>query len=252
MNKLLVGVAFAVFALGTSPAAAQAVSPPPGVAQGTTPVPVHRVHTPPIIRSPVQVMGMTGAVITRDEFVRQVRAAFERADVNHDGYVTRSEVAARRNRMLHEMHAGMTEGFRERAGVDGGHRMAMPDPAMMFDRLDTNHDGVISRQEFMAAHAGMHERRMLVMHARDDMTNSHAHNDFMRSHMPRMGEDHGMHFLAHLFERSDANRDGRVTLKEAETAALAHFDRMDLNHDGRLTADERRAAHARMGARRPS
>ena len=38
---------------------------------------------------------------------------------------------------------------------------------------------------------------------------------------------------------ADANKDGRVSLAEAQTAALAHFDRADLNHDGKITPDER-------------
>lgn len=34
-----------------------------------------------------------------------------------------------------------------------------PDPARMFDRIDANHDGVVSRAEFMAAHQRMEQRR---------------------------------------------------------------------------------------------
>jgi EF hand len=58
---------------------------------------------------------------------------------------------------------------------------------------------------------------------------------------------HGMGgFGGHLFEMADANHDGRVSLQEAESAALQHFDRADLNHDGRITPDERRQAHELM------
>jgi hypothetical protein len=42
-----------------------------------------------------------------------------------------------------------------------------------------------------------------------------------------------------MFEMADANRDGRVSLAEAQSAALAHFDKADLNHDGKITPDER-------------
>ena len=45
-------------------------------------------------------------------------------------------------------------------------------------------------------------------------------------------------FGAHLFEMADANHDGRVSLAEAQAAALAHFDKADINHDGRITPDE--------------
>jgi hypothetical protein len=58
-------------------------------------------------------------------------------------------------------------------------------------------------------------------------------------------------FGGHMFERADANHDGRVSLAEAQALALAHFDRADLNHDGRITPDERGQAHQMMHDRRP-
>jgi hypothetical protein len=60
--------------------------------------------------------------------------------------------------------------------------------------------------------------------------------------MHRMGGGFG----GHLFEMADANHDGRVSLQEAESAALQHFDRADRNHDGRITPDERRQAYEMM------
>ena len=46
-------------------------------------------------------------------------------------------------------------------------------------------------------------------------------------------------FGGHLFDMADANKDGRVSLAEAQAAALAHFDSADANHDGKITPDER-------------
>ena len=40
---------------------------------------------------------------------------------------------------------------------------------------------------------------------------------------------------------ADSNKDGRITLAEAETMALQHFDQMDSNKDGQVTPEERRA-----------
>jgi len=42
-----------------------------------------------------------------------------------------------------------------------------------------------------------------------------------------------------MFEMADANKDGRVTLQEAQAAALRHFDMADANRDGQITQDER-------------
>jgi len=51
---------------------------------------------------------------------------------------------------------------------------------------------------------------------------------------------------------ADTNHDGRVSLAEAEAAALAHFDKADLNHDGKITPEERQQAHALRREHRPS
>jgi len=45
---------------------------------------------------------------------------------------------------------------------------------------------------------------------------------------------------------ADLNKDGRVSLQEATTAALQHFDQADANRDGQITPEERRAMHQRM------
>jgi hypothetical protein len=45
---------------------------------------------------------------------------------------------------------------------------------------------------------------------------------------------------------ADTNKDGQITLAEAETLALQHFDQMDANKDGQVTPDERRAARPMM------
>jgi Ca2+-binding EF-hand superfamily protein len=252
MNKLLTGGALAAFALAATPVAAQpAPPPPPGVAQGTAPMPMPAPHTPPVVRSPAQVRVMSDRVMTRDEVVQHVRRMFADLDTNHDGYVTRNEVAALHDRMMTGMHAAIAVSRAEHAMPGGGHEMAMADPARMFDRLDTNHDGVISRQEFMSAHARMHERRVVIMR-NENVMGGPADMGPMRVHMRRMGgEAHGMGFAARLFDMADANHDGRVSLQEAEAAALAHFDRADLNHDGRITPDERAQAHRMMRERRP-
>jgi len=46
----------------------------------------------------------------------------------------------------------------QRPGMGGRGVMRM-DPAKMFDHIDANHDGSISRQEFMSAHQRMMQHR---------------------------------------------------------------------------------------------
>jgi Ca2+-binding EF-hand superfamily protein len=49
-----------------------------------------------------------------------------------------------------------------------------------------------------------------------------------------------------MFTMADTNHDGRVTLAEAQAAALQHFDMVDTNHDGQISPDERMQMHQRM------
>ncbi|WP_420384294.1 EF-hand domain-containing protein [Novosphingobium sp.] len=74
---------------------------------------------------------------------------------------------------------------------------------------DTDHDGTISRSEFMAGsqgHKGDPSRR---------------------------------------FARLDMNGDGRIDKSEIDAMLTRRFRRLDTNGDGMLSADERAAAHGR-------
>jgi hypothetical protein len=247
MIKLLVGSAFVSLTLAIGPAIAQS-APPPGVAQGTSPLQPSLIgHVPPVIlTSRVMSVSQGARVLTRDEMLRHVREMFARLDTNHDGFISRDEIAA----FGHKMHAMRVtadggEQFQERRFERRQGAVRAEDRAALFDKLDTNHDGVISRREFMAARPELREHRVVVM--RNDSETSAKPNGEGRMHemhMREMGLRGG--FAAHLFAMADANHDGRVSLQEAETAALAHFDRMDLNHDRKITPDERREAHERM------
>jgi Ca2+-binding EF-hand superfamily protein len=79
----------------------------------------------------------------------------------------------------------------------------------MFQRLDANHDGVLTRQEAQQAASQMGG-----------------------------GQGGGGRFAVRMVDRLFAAGDS-VTLAQFDAQALARFDRMDLNHDGVVTADER-------------
>ena len=83
----------------------------------------------------------------------------------------------------------------------------------MFQRIDLNHDGVVTRDEAQQAASRFGER--------------------------------GERMVERLF--GDAQS---VTLQQAEAQALARFDRDDLNHDGTVTAAERQQARAQLKADR--
>ena len=238
MKKLLVAGAIAALAVGLAPATAQA-APPPGVASGTAPPVMAAPHAIP------QVRVITDRVMTRDEAVRHVREMFAKLDTNKDGFITRQEVDALRQRMEGAM--AMAGDWQKRLA---DHGIMMGDRGAIFDRLDTNHDGSISRQEFMAGRDGVRQERVMIL--RNGANDAHAMGGApgmpMRMHG---GMGMGMHGIGeHLFDMADTNHDGRVSLAEAQAAVLAHFDRADTNHDGRITPDERQQMHVMRMERR--
>jgi Ca2+-binding EF-hand superfamily protein len=173
-------------------------------------------------------MVMSNKVMTRDEVAAHVRDMFARLDTNKDGYITREELGSMREHLM-AMRGGKAGGFA--AG-------AMPhlDRGAMFDRLDTNRDGSISRQEYMSAQPQVRTQRVVIREAGPEAgTPGGPGAPNMRMH--RMGM--GMGFGGRLFDMADANHDGRVSLAEAQAAALAHFDRADTNRDGKITPEER-------------
>ena len=152
---------------------------------------------------------------TRAQVVDHVRAMFARLDTNRDGYLTKEEAQAGR----------------------GAHRaMRTPEQkaqrqAHAFDRFDANKDGAISRAEW-DAHAAQRQQHRAAMGG--------------QKRIIRMG---AMGLRGRMFERADADRDGRVTIAEAQNAALQHFDRVDANRDGQITPEERRQMREQMRTR---
>lgn len=160
---------------------------------------------------------------TRAEVQAKVAEHFARVDTNRDGFVTKAEADA------------AMQAFR---GKRGEKRAEWRGRA--FERLDTNRDGAITRAEWDAAQAQRQQR----VAARDQ--NGNGHPDAKRfGHRGMMGG-----FGGHMFEMADTNRDGRVSLQEAQSAALQHFDMVDTNRDGRITPEERMQMHQKVRAER--
>ena len=88
---------------------------------------------------------------------------------------------------------------------------------LMFQRLDANHDGTLTKAEADAAAAQMGGGEG--------------------------GKGRGGKFAARLVDRLFAGADS-VSQAQFEAQALQRFDRQDLNHDGTVTGDERQQARA--------
>ena len=94
----------------------------------------------------------------------------------------------------------------------------------MFDMLDANHRGVVTRADAEAAAAQF----------------AAAHGGGDGAHEGRM-----QHMIDRMFGSSQS-----LTRQQFEAQALARFDAMDLNHDGVVTAAERQQAREQRGETR--
>ncbi len=107
-------------------------------------------------------------------------------------------------------------------GMDG------PGRGGMFERMDENNDGRVTRAEFDAGHAGMFIRL-------DANRDGAITAEEMDSGRPDRGERHGRHGE---HRNPDANNDGVVTREEFLAGPVSAFARFDANGDGRLTGEE--------------
>jgi hypothetical protein len=87
-----------------------------------------------------------------------------------------------------------------------------------FAKIDANHDGVVTREEFAA----------------------------YRAKQAAAGGDANpfTHVGGHWFDHADPDGTGRVTLAQAEQHPLQLFDTADMNHDGVVSPSEARMAMA--------
>ncbi|MBA2935365.1 EF-hand domain-containing protein [Sphingomonas sp. CGMCC 1.13654] len=88
----------------------------------------------------------------------------------------------------------------------------------MFDKADTNHDGILTRDEYHAALAKIAKARGGTPTAK------------------------GWAIVDAQFDAVDQAHTGRIPRANFVAAALAHTDGADLNHDGVVTPSEARKA----------
>ena len=168
--------------------------------------------------------------ITRAEAIADVRALFARFDANKDGFVTRDELPRPPGMPMVQ---------------SGG-------PDMLFDAMDKDKNGQISRAEFDAFHSG--PNRMTVIDGggerRVTMIRRPAPGDATAAMPGPRALGPGALGIGMLFDRVDTNNDAKLSAAEAEAAALERFDRIDDNHDGTITPEERQAHAPRRMAMR--
>ena len=100
--------------------------------------------------------------ISAQEHAVGAQAMFVRMDANHDGKVTADEMRAGHRMMMHGDHgmdhAGMDHAGMDHAGMDHDGMEHHGMHGDMMARMDTNHDGVLTAAENMAAAQAMFAR----------------------------------------------------------------------------------------------
>jgi Ca2+-binding EF-hand superfamily protein len=129
--------------------------------------------------------------VSRAEWAKTVDTHFAQLDANHDGVLTKAELATEQQRELAQAKAAVQQQMRAR-----------------FNQLDTNKDGKLSFEEFVAMAPAL-----------------------KATESPDQ-----------LLQRLDANHDGKVTAAEFRGPEIAKFDKADANHDGVVTPAEAQAA----------
>ena len=180
--------------------------------------------------------------ISRAEYVAQSEARFARMDKNGDGFITADEMGGKGGRGGGRLMAADTD-------HDGKISRAefMAQSAERFAGLDANGDGQISGDEMKAVMGRMREGSGM-------MGGRHGPGEANGAMMPPpppgaeggpMGGHHG-HHGAGMMERLDTNHDGRISRDEMRASVDRRFDKLDTNHDGFVDQAEMDAARAAM------
>jgi len=114
------------------------------------------------------------------------------------------------------------------------------DPIELLEQADLNHDGLVSRDEYLAARA----RKF------DELDRNHdgflTDADFPR--LARAGERGEK--VKKMLDAADADNDGKVSREEFKNAGGKWFDLADANHDGVVDKNELKQAAERFKALR--
>lgn len=159
--------------------------------------------------------------VTRQEFDAGRDAMFARMDANSDGNVTAEEGRAARRAMFEQM--------REQRGEQRGERRQA-----RWDRQDADSNGSISRDEFLA--------RPSEHFTRLDANNDGQISADERPQRPERGERGQRGERRGGFMGADANNDSVLSRAEFAAQGAEMFQRLDANSDGRVTREEAEAA----------
>lgn len=129
--------------------------------------------------------------LAKTDFIKNVDARFNAMDTNHDGVVTRAELAAELQRELNQARQLATQKLRQQ-----------------FNQLDTNHDGQLSFAEFSAVIGNIRSAETPDQKLQELDSNHDGKISAAEYRAPELAR----------FNRIDTNHDGVITQAEIEAA----------------------------------
>jgi Ca2+-binding EF-hand superfamily protein len=130
--------------------------------------------------------------ISRADYTKTLDMRFNAMDANHDGKITRDEMAAAQQRDLQLARSKIAQQLQAK-----------------FKQLDTNHDGQLSLAEFMAAAPPISANETPEQLLQRYDSNHDGNVTLDEFHAPELAK----------FAKVDANHDGVVTPEELKAAA---------------------------------
>ena len=215
--------------------------------------------------------GRGAAEVTRDQAVARADQRFARLDANQDGRLTVEEARQGNQARSARREARRADRQAQRQGQGQRHNRR-------FDRIDTNRDGQISREELAQRRAQRGARQgqaqrpgggqgqgMLRLDTNNDGQISReefAQRRALRGERRGQSAERGAQRAERRAQRAERRagrqaermfgQDGVITREEFRARALQRFERLDANHDGRVTMAERREVRQRLRAERRS
>jgi Ca2+-binding EF-hand superfamily protein len=169
--------------------------------------------------------------VTEDEFIAAAKSRFARMDTRGDGKLTPDELTA--PRWSHGQH-NKAAGEQAQADTDVHAGMRAQFAQKYFDKLDANHDGVVTLDEYVAA--AQAEFKVLDTAGNGQVTAAEI------AASPKV-QHRANHLAERMVRRLDTNGDGVVSQEEYLADAQKQFARMDKNGDGFIDAEEMPTHH---------
>lgn len=152
--------------------------------------------------------------VSKDEFKDSMGKRFQHMDSDHNGTISIEEFQQYRQ---------------QQRGID-------PNKAKAIAKHDSDADGKLSKEEFLAPRIKRAEEKFIELDKNNDgMLSADEIPDTSNQQPPKKANEPS------LFPNIDANQDGEISDEEKNAAFEQLFDRLDQNQDQIVTEDEVKA-----------